>query len=139
MEVSTTPRVTERALADVRSTRHAQRRELARVSHWRRLVRARMDLIVAAAVVPGPLGAAAAEVPTSHASANLPDFPELVTSVRCLGAAEMDRLHELRDVDRRLESYEATVAHALSGSTEEFIRRLTMNPTATLRGRRPVG
>ena len=50
------------ARSDVRSTRWALRLERTRVRHWRRLVRARIDLAVASAVLPDPLGQDAAGV-----------------------------------------------------------------------------
>ncbi|QTE29222.1 hypothetical protein [Pengzhenrongella sicca] len=130
-------RLRERPLAEVRASRQAQRLELTRVSHWRRLLRARIDLIVASASVPDPLGAGASEVPASSAQRDLPQHPALVDAVRSATLAELDLLGDLFDLDRRLARYEATVVEALGGSTDEVIRRLTMNPAASLRAQPP--
>ena len=130
-------RLRERPLAEVRASRQAQRSELARVSHWRRLLRARIDLIVAAASVPEPLGTGASEVPASSAQRDLPPQLELVTAVRHAKLAELDGLRDLFDLDRRLATYEATVVDALGGSTDEVIRRLAMDPAVSLQAVRP--
>lgn len=126
------PQLQDLPLADVRSSRHAQRLELARVSHWRRLLRARIDLVVAVAVLPEPLGGDRSGVLPSPAERDLPAAAELVDAMRQAGPSEFDRLGTLFDLDRRLASYEATVSQSLGGTTEEFIRRLAMNPASTL-------
>jgi len=137
--VSTTPRLTDLPLTTVRSSRQAQRLELARVTHWRRLLQARIDLIVAVAVLPEPLAGAHTGVPRSGAIANLPGLDELTGAVRKTGPSELDRLGELFELDRRLASYEAAVTQALSGTTEEFIRRLMMDPSSSLLNLHDIG
>ena len=130
--VSPTRGLKDLPLTTVRSSRQAQRLELARVTHWRRLLKARIDLIVAFAVLPDPLGGHEALVPPSGAGSNLPNHALLVDAVRRRGPSELDRLGELLDLDRRLASYEAAVTQALCGTTEEFIRRLAMDPSSSL-------
>ncbi|NMR18711.1 hypothetical protein [Cellulomonas fimi] len=131
----TTTRSGTLALSDLRHSRRALRAERARVARWRRLLRARMDLAVAAALMPDPLGYDTGGVLPVDAGAGLPSAVELVSAVRD-GAppAELDRLESLRELDRRLATYESTVVRALHGTTDEFIRRLAMDPVAGLRG-----
>jgi hypothetical protein len=133
--VRTTTRSEVLALSDLRHSRRALRAERARVARWRRLLRARMDLAVASAAMPDPLGQDPIDMLPVGADDGLPSAIELVSAVRD-GAppAELDRLESLRALDRRLATYETTVSRALSGTTDEFIRRLAMDPVGGLRG-----
>lgn len=132
----TTARMEALALSDLRSSRRALRVERARVAHWRRLLRARIDLAVASATLPEPLGQDASGVLPTGAERDLPCHLELVCAVLDRGPTpELDRLGELRALDRRLASYESTVGQALGGATDEFVRQLATDPPACLRGR----
>jgi hypothetical protein len=125
------------ARSDVRSSRWALRLERTRIRHWRRLVRARIDLAVASAVLPEPLGQDAAGVLPVDIERDLPDDIELTNAVLVgLPERELDRLGELRALDRRLASYESTVSEALVGATAEYIRQLVVDPAACLEGHR---
>lgn len=133
--MSTTTRKQTLALSDLRYSRRALRIERTRVARWRQLLRARIDLAVATAALPEPLGQDPSGVLPVGAERDLPCHLELVCAVLD-GAqpAELDRLGELRDLDHRLASYESTVSQALGGATDEFIRQLAMDPAASLRG-----
>ena len=124
------------ARSDVRSTRWALRLERTRVRHWRRLVRARIDLAVASAVLPDPLGQDAAGVLPVDIERDLPDGLELANAVLTgLADGELDRLGDLWALDRRLASYESTVSEALGGATAQYVRQLAVDPAACLDGR----
>jgi len=100
-------------------------------------VRARIDLAVASAVLPDPLGQDAAGVLPIDIERDLPDDVELANAVlEGLPERELDRLGELRALDRRLASYESTVSEALVGATAEYIRQLVVDPAACLEGHR---
>ena len=130
--MSTTPRSETPTLSRLRSSRRSLRIEHARVVHWRRLLRARIDLAVASAVLPEALGQDAWGVLPASAEHDLPEHLELVAAVRQDARGELDNLGQLLHLERRLASYESTVSQALGGTTDEFIRRLATNPAASL-------
>lgn len=133
--MSTTARTETLILSNLRYSRRALRVERSRVARWRRLLRARIDLAVATAALPDPLGQDANGVLPTGAERDLPCHLELVSAVLDGGpSSALDHLGELRDLDRRLASYESTVTQALGGTTDEFIRRLALDPAASLRG-----
>ncbi|WNB85887.1 hypothetical protein [Cellulomonas sp. ATA003] len=85
----------------------ALRAERSRVTHWRRLVRARMDLAVAALVLPEALGP----------DADVPDLLALVDAVSAGGPqGELDRLESLRDLDARLARHAQGVDQAIEAA-----------------------
>ena len=130
--MSTTPRTEALALSGLRSSRQSLRIERARVVHWRRLLRARIDLAVAVAVLPEALGQDEWGVLPMGAERDLPPASELIDAVRRANPSDLDQLGDLLILDRRLASYESTVDQALDGTTDEFIRRLALNPAASL-------
>jgi hypothetical protein len=133
--VSSTARTDSVALYDLRRSRTALRAESARVEHWRRLLRARIDLTIATAALPGRLGENAGGTLPPASMRDLRDHLELVTALQDSGAPpELGSLGALRELDHRLASYEATVSEALGGATDELIRRLAMDPSASLHG-----
>lgn len=115
-------------LAELRRARRLLRAEKARIVQWRRLVRARLDLAVAAAAQPEPLGLEADVLPLPPGT-DVPMHPALVE--RVLGGApsiDLDRLQALRALDKRLACYERAVSDALDTATSEFIRRVAADP-----------
>lgn len=121
------------APSDARSSRWALRLERSRVRHWRRLLRARIDLAVASAVLPAALGQDSLGVLPVDVERDLPDDDELTRAVlagRPVG--ELDLLCDLRALDRRLASYESTVSQALGGATAAYIGQLSEAPAACL-------
>lgn len=99
---------------DGRHTPAALRTERVRVAHWRRLVRARMDLAAAAVAVPEALGEHVRDLLPAGVDDDLPTHVGLVDAVSAGGpAGEIDRLEALRELDRRLARYEVVVVHRL--------------------------
>lgn len=133
MAVAFTAGVNGRSLAELRSARRALRAEKARIVQWRRLVRARLDLAVAAAAQPEPLGQDPECLPAAPET-DLPVHGELVANVLGGGPSiDLDRLHALRGLDKRLARYEQSVGEALDAATSEFIRRVAGDPTEMFR------
>jgi hypothetical protein len=130
--VSTLPPAEALALYRLRYSRRCLRVEQKRIAHWRRLLRARIDLIVAAAVPPDLLGQDDWGVLPASAERDLPDHLDLVCALSDGRPADFDRLGELLNLDRRLASYEGSVSLALAGCTEELIRALAANPASSL-------
>ena len=131
--MSITSRTEALALSGLRSSRQSLRIERARIVHWRRLLRARIDLAVAVAVLPEALGQDEWGVLPIGSERDLPAQSELADAVRRDNPSDLDQLGELLSLDRRLASYESTVDEALDGTTDEFIRRLALDPAASLR------
>lgn len=128
MAVAYTTGVNGRRLTELRRARRVLRAEKARIVQWRRLVRARLDLAVAAAAQPEALGQDPDVLPVGPES-DLPMHAELVTQV--LGGAptiDLDRLRALRALDKQLARYERSVSDALDAATSEFIRRVAGDP-----------
>jgi len=129
-------RVSREPVPGLRALRHSRRDlriELLRVNRWRLLVRSRIEVAVAAATLPEPLG----QDPLPYLGVDvqnvLPMQAELETALRSgLPIGELDRLDLLRDLDRRLGVYQECVATALEHATEEFIARLSLHPASAL-------
>ncbi|MCR6492415.1 hypothetical protein [Cellulomonas sp. P24] len=123
----------EPGLRRLRHSRRDLRLELLRVNRWRRLVRARIEVAVAAATMPDPLGQDPLPYLGVDVQALLPMQVELETALRSgLPIGELDRLDLLRDLDRRLCAYQQSVATALELATEDFIAHLALHPAAAL-------
>jgi hypothetical protein len=117
----------------LRHSRRALRLELTRVSKWRRLIRARVDIAIASAALPEPLGQDVLPYLTCDAQDDLPMYRELDAAVRGgLSSGEIDRIDTLRELDDRLARYEALVTGALSEATEDFITKLSRHPSDAL-------
>jgi hypothetical protein len=126
-----TPPVGQR-VHDLRLDRRALRAEQARVGWWRRLVRARMDLAVASATQPAPLGEAVAFQLPLEVGVDVPRPSELDNVLSGVSShAEMGRLDDLRALDAQLARYEQGVRDALSAATERLIMRLATDPAST--------
>ncbi len=121
---------------DVRSLRldhRALRAERSRVSWWRRLVRARLDLLVARAVGPQPLGEELAfQLPLDVGlDVPRPDELEAVLGGHRTGT-DLEQLDALRELDHRLVRYQEGVEAALARVTERLITHLAWHPDALL-------
>jgi len=131
----------DQRVSDLRLDRRALRAEHDRVTWWRRLVRARLDLAVAQAARPQTLGEGVAfhlplevgvEVPRPAALASVLGGTEPV--------ADAVRLHELRALDDQLSTYAAGVEAALTRATDRLIARLAADPDVVVAGlREPLG
>lgn len=120
---------------DARAARRALRAERAQLSHWRRLVRARLDLTVASLAPPEDLGTFTWDL-MPDAAVLLPGTRELAQAVH--GAPEgdvVDVLTRLRRLDRMLARYGDALDSAIEESTQEL---LTEQATLPRRGS-PVG
>ena len=129
-----TPAV-EHRVRDLRLDRRALRAEHARVTWWRRLVRARLDLAVAQAAKPATLGEDMAFQLPPEVGIDVPR-PAVLASVLGTGAGgeQSLRIDELRSLDEQLARYGDGVEAALDRATERLISRLAQEPGATLSG-----
>jgi hypothetical protein len=123
----------------LRETHRSLRAERQRVAHWRRLVRARMDLAAAAVALPEPLGDAVGHAVPAAAQADLPLLLGLADALSTGGPeGEVDRLETLRALDRRLAGYESTVARALRDLADELLERVLADARPVAAAARPT-
>jgi hypothetical protein len=134
----------EQRVRDLRLDRRALRAEHARVTWWRRLVRARLDLAVAQAARPQTLGEDVAFQLPLEVGLDVPR-PAALAAVLADGgpegvSADVGRLHELRALDEQLSTYAAGVEAALTRATDRLITRLAVDPAVVVAGlREPLG
>jgi hypothetical protein len=127
-------------IVDLRRRRGALRLEHQHVVRWRRLVRNRLELAVAAAAPPEAPGACPEVRDVLGAAAgDIPPAAELAAAVRgALPIAEVHELPRLRDLDTRLARYEMRLEMALHDLTDRYIvqlaRDLTEGGVEALRG-----
>lgn len=106
---------------DARAARRALRAEKAQLLRWRRLLRARLDLAVAAYAPPDMLGAMSWDI-LPEAQMALPHPQELLDAVRAAGESDQVALMQrLRLLDKQLAEYEAHVDAALEASTQRIL------------------
>ena len=127
----TTPQVLD--VHALRLDHRALRAERSRVGWWRRLVRARLDLLVARAVGPQPLGEELAfQLPLDVGlDVPRPDELEAVLGGHRTGT-DLEQLDALRELDRRLVRYQDGVDAALAHATERLITHLAWHPDVVL-------
>lgn len=102
------------------------RHEITQISHWRRLVRARLDLTVARAVLPERLGQQAATLGTPAPAVA---HGVLVGIAQATGPAlSVTDLPRLRTAEESLTDYEITVRRALMIATDALVERLSQDP-----------
>ena len=119
---------------DLHLHRRALRAERARVGWWRRLVRARMDLAVAQAAAPQPLGETVAFQLPLDVSLDVPPAAQLGSLLGAPSApSDVGRLPELRALDERLARYEAGVDDAIDRATARLVECLTHDLVAPIR------
>jgi hypothetical protein len=122
-------------LSELRSSRRALRAERARVSYWRRLVAARIDLALARVAPPDQLGldltllldGAVHTAPPAHA-----DLDRVLR--HSLPITEIHHLDELYRLDERLASYQRDLDDVIATTTAKFIDHLSRDPLAALAG-----
>ncbi|WP_246081540.1 hypothetical protein [Nocardioides litoris] len=135
-------------LAGLRAYRERLRAEEERISYWRRLVHARMDLLEAGALGDSPidvdaLGRVLGDTGSGHARAALhrvraadplPDLPDLaevwVTPVDEAGVAEARE--RLGAAEATLTSYRRALHDRIDEATAELIVRYRAEPTLAL-------
>ncbi|WP_282947524.1 hypothetical protein [Cellulomonas endometrii] len=118
-------------IVDLRRQRGALRLEHQHVVRWRRLVRNRLELAVAAAAPPLAPGACPDVRDVLGPSAgDVPPAAELAAAVRgALPIAEVHELPRLRDLDTRLARYEMRLENALRDLTDRYIVQLARDVT----------
>ena len=108
--------------ADLQTARRTLRHEKLEVGRWRRLLRARLDLLVGAYAPPEILGTTDWEhLPEGRHS--LPLAGEMAVAIWA-GTDTADRvalMRQLRDLDRRMSAYAAELDDALDETTDELL------------------
>lgn len=119
-------------LVELRRQRGALRLEHQHVVRWRRLVRDRLELAVAAAAPPQSPGADPDVRDLLGPADDVPPAAELAAAVRgALPIAEMHELPRLRDLDARLARYETRLVDALRELTDRYIEQLARDVTGS--------
>ncbi|HEY0186340.1 MAG TPA: hypothetical protein VGC67_02525 [Cellulomonas sp.] len=117
-------------LVELRRQRRALRLEHQHVVRWRRLVRGRLELAVAAAAPPLVPGEDLEVRALLVCPDDIPPAAELASAVRgALPIAEMHELPHLRDLDLRLARYELRLDEALRVLTDQYIAQLSRDVT----------
>ncbi|GAB3781048.1 RsiG family protein [Nocardioides ungokensis] len=138
-------------LEQLRSYRHGLEGEEDKVSYWRRLVHARIDVLEAESGTSAPLsiddlvrvlgdtgsGRTRRALVRFRAADPLPDLPVLsemwVTEVDPHDAGEIeDALERLRTAERQLTAYRRALHDRIDEATRELILRYRANPLAAL-------
>lgn len=117
-------------VAELRLKRRVLRHEATQVAHWRRLVRARLDLTVARAVLPERVGGAATQYLGTDAPG--PDIAHyrLVSMVHGTGdQMPVADLPSLRAADDALAAYEVRIRCELAVATDLLVERLSADPS----------
>lgn len=138
-------------LAGVRDYRHRLEAEEDRVSYWRRLVHARLDLLAAESATDHTLtlpelvrvlgdtgtGRTRQALVSVRAGDPLPELPELTemwaTDVDPHDAAEVaDAVERLNRAEKQLTSYRRALHERIDAATNELIARYREDPLAAL-------
>jgi hypothetical protein len=141
----------EMSLAELRAYRQELREEEHRISYWRRLVQARLDMAAAGRLSRTPLTSRQIAVALGdgisrhqrlgllalRAGDELPELPELArlwaTPLSPSGAeGEAEVIAGLAEAEARLSTYRGKVHRLLDMATAELIRRYRLDPTACL-------
>lgn len=145
-------RLSELSLAALRQYRLQLREEEDRVSYWRRLLQARLDMVAAGRAQAGPMSAqqiAAAlgdgvarqrrlALVATEVGAPLPELPELAALwAHPLGevgggAADATVLGGLTTAESQLSTYRTSLHSLLDAATAELIRRYKADPSSCL-------
>lgn len=123
---------TEHEIRSLRLDHRALRAERARVAWWRRLVRARLDLLVARTVGPQTLGEELAFALPLEVGLEVPRPDELAGVLGARDAFDVSRLESLRELDQRLARYQTGVEDAFVRATDLLIDRLAADPDLSL-------
>ncbi|MDT0166555.1 hypothetical protein Q9R32_13410 [Actinotalea sp. AC32] len=106
---------------DAHATRRALRAERAQLAHWRRLLRARLDLAVGALAPPEPLGTLSWDL-VPGVEGLLPSAADLADAVATDQPDDVvDLMTRLRRLDRALGRYAARLDEALESTTDELV------------------
>ena len=138
-------------LEGLRAYRHRLEAEEDRVSYWRRLVHARLDLLAAGSAADHPLsfedlvrvlgdtgtGSSRRALVSISAADPLPELPELSemwgTEVDAQDPGQVaDAVERLTDAERQLTAYRRALHERIDEATGELIVRYRANPAAAL-------
>ncbi len=145
-------RLSDLSLTALRQYRLALREEEDRVSYWRRLLQARLDMVAAGRLQSGPMSAqqiAAAlgdGVARQHRIAlvatevgePLPELPELAAlwshplGGGANGTVDAEVVGGLAEAEAQLSTYRSSLHRLLDAATGELIRRYRDNPSSCL-------
>lgn len=110
-------------LGDDRRERRSLRAEKAQLLHWRRLLRARLDLAVAGFAPPEPLGAV--EWDRLPVVEDLPTTAQLASAIAVVTPIDpVELMNRLRTFDRLLATYGEQLDDALEVSTTRVVHDL---------------
>jgi hypothetical protein len=145
------PELAAIGLAELRDYRHRLEAEEDRVSYWRRLVHARLDLLAAESAADHPLtitelvrvlgdtgtGHTRRALVSVRAADPLPELPELTemwaTDVDPHDPAQVaDAVERLTRAERQLTDYRRALHERIDEATAELILRYRAEPTAAL-------
>lgn len=147
-DATASPHLAEVSLPELRAYREKLRAEEERISYWRRLIHARVDLIRAGSLADSPVDADAlgrvlgdtgsgqmrAALHRVRAADPLPDLPDLasvwVTPTDEAGTAEA--LEHLGTAERTLTSYRHALHERIDEATAELIVRYRQDPSQAL-------
>lgn len=119
------------SVTDARAARRALRAERAQLQHWRRLLRARLDLAVAGLAPPEHLGAFTWDLMPDTAVL-LPRSQDLADAIRVGEQPDVvDLLTRLRRLDRMLARYGDALEVAIEETTQELLAEQAATPAAT--------
>jgi hypothetical protein len=147
-----TARLSELSLAALRQYRLQLREEEDRVSYWRRLLQARLDMVAAGKMQAGPMSAqqiAAAlgdgvarqqriALVATEVGQPLPELPELAAlwshplGAGENGVADAAVMGGLAEAEAQLSTYRASLHRLLDAATSELIRRYQVDPSSCL-------
>jgi hypothetical protein len=138
-------------LPELREYRHRLEAEEDRVSYWRRLVHARLDLLAAESASDHPLtlpelvrvlgdtgtGQTRQALVSVRAAEPLPELPELTemwaTDLDPHDEAQVaDAVERLTRAERQLTEYRRALHQRIDGATAELIQRYKQDPLAAL-------
>ena len=126
MSLTRTTGLRAQAHQDPRTARRSLRAEKAQLLRWRRLVRARLDLAVAAFAPPEPLGEATWDL-LPEAEFGLPMPHELAAAIEVEQPQDaVGLMEELRSLDRKLAVYGAELDSALENQTDQLIHHMSV-------------
>lgn len=124
MSLAAAPGPTTGPGTGTRGTQRVLRAEKAQLAHWRRLLRARLDLAVAGLAPPEPLGTLSWDV-LPEALVDLPRPEDLRSAVTVPNIEDtVDLMTRIRALDKALGRYSRHLDEALDESTEGILRDL---------------
>lgn len=109
---------------NARTARRALRAEKAQLLRWRRLLRARLDLVIAGCAPPDTLGAMSWDI-LPDAQMSLPRPQELLEAIRVPATDDhVTLIQRLRELDKMLAAYDIRIDAALEASSQKIVRGL---------------